>query len=127
MCLNTVEKCKLPKWGIGYKIFRSNMKSITYYHDTSPIYKIGETYIDKCVKTLSTNKKDDIYRTGYHIFKDKKYLNCWIFDPRDHLIKVRYSKVVAVGKQFGDGERLLDSIVAKRMTLLEEIPNVKAK
>ncbi|KKN78305.1 hypothetical protein LCGC14_0351640 [marine sediment metagenome] len=111
MCLSVITKITdLPKWGVGYKSVDSKFRPMIFHYSRSLI--VGQTYDDPQDYSLSRHQ----YRTGYHIFKSKKAAKCYQFDSPGIVIKVRYSKVTAIGLQ-AEGE----VIVARRITILEEV------
>lgn len=125
MCLNITLNKKFPKSGVGYKIFSPTMQSQIYNSDHIN-YEIGKTYNDLHDEILSTSECCDYstYRTGYHIFKSKDKLKSWTRNY-DIIVKVRYSNITAMGKQCGDKDKLINTVVARTMTLLEEVKHVK--
>lgn len=114
MCLDTVTQTKnLPKWGVGYKVLLANMTT-EYYGDCIPL-EIRKTYDDineDEIYDYCNNK----YRAGYHIFTDMKGAEWWRISDIRKIIKVRYSKLTAIGTQ-----RDHKVIVARRITILSEV------
>ena len=118
--------------GIGYKVFRPCVEPDLEYKSMycHGYYELGHTYDDLKHTILETG--DQKYKTGYHIYRSlaavrrhyEAYLLSWV------VVKVSYSNVVAEGTQrkiyrppSGRHQRYAyyKTIVARRMTLLEEI------
>ena len=118
MCLDTVKQTdNLPKWGVGYKIVDRNMKS-PCFHLGKP-WKIGETRDDTNKKRIMNRRRYISYNSGFHIYKNKKdifNIVCTCGSCGDKVLKVRYSKLTAIGI---DDNR--ETIIARRMTILSEV------
>jgi len=120
MCLDTIKEGKLPKWGIGYKVFNFQMRPPMMLGDI--IYEIGKVYTDSKNTKIGWGVQ---YLTGYHIFNTFESANRYAivtnhaFD--DKIVKVRFSKVVAHGTQAHYKKIYDDIVVARTMTLLKEV------
>ena len=101
MCLDTVDK-KPKQVTEGWKIFNIKNYSIKRLFFNEFKFKINKWVRDTKyynIKTYNTN--NEIYKTGFHFFLNKKDAKYWIYKSKYNwkIYKVRVSNVVATGIQ----------------------------
>lgn len=123
MCLDRVYDAydlfqkKIPRSGIGYKLFRVHGAKITSWNNGSYRYKPGWN-TDKSSDFINYGESQ-AYSAGFHVFKDEgdviAFVSKWspslIRKKSDNrVLKIKYADVVAVGSQDG-----VTVIVAKKI------------
>jgi hypothetical protein len=138
MCLSKIDQVPYGDSDIGYKVLRyrkicnKDRKRLTFpYQYCGEMLQIGMTLTDLKTHTLithATNKKNQRYPTGYHIFTTLEAARAYSISPTiqgSAIVQVRYSDKVASGYTATfdkEGRRVyLPTVVARQMTLIKII------
>ncbi len=116
MCLDFVDGVTQHKRKrIGYKVMDRNGSAFQgrYYGGQKMV--IGREYTSCGQRMIPSGPI--MYKSGYHIYLSKAFAMGFVRNMGGVVVKVKFRKVVASGMELRD----MPTIVAKHMTILEEI------
>lgn len=128
MCLYSVEQIftdpKDEDWKEGYKVLSID-DDIMYSPCYSQIFDIGHTYIDIhkgefiCSISMTTEEVLYAYPNGFHIWKDLENAKLDIVHNDEKIVRVKYRKIVAIGKNCITTDLYGDCVVAQEIQICE--------
>ena len=117
MCLASVDAVtQHKKKRIGYKVMERHGWTFNGRYHGMETMVIGREYTSYGPRMISL-KSFGKYKSGYHIYLSKAFAMEFVRSMGGVVVKVKFRKVVASGKEEGT----IPTIIAKHMTILEEI------
>ena len=125
MCMTSVDAKPKRKSGFGYKLLRhdrdNGRMSTGYMNGTPQQVKIGMSVVDSSNDRIGLESSYTTYPSGFHIFTSKQgvrqFQDSYGWTDREVItVRVKYSQVVATGKQLRS-----NVVVAKEFTATQSL------
>lgn len=116
MCLASVDAVtQHKKKRVGYKVMERHGDTFDGRYHGMETMVIGREYTSYGRRMISSRHVE--YKSGYHIYLSKAFAMGFVRSMGGVVVKVKFRKVVASGMEEGT----IPTIIAKHMTILEEI------
>lgn len=122
MCLDYITK-RYPyndmTKGVGYKAVNAFDIDFSFLFMSNDRFHEYNTWLDRDIKILYTERSQECYDSGFHIFKTRKDAENFLF-LNQGLVKVEYEGIICEGEQWES-----NCLVVKKLKVIKEIEGEK--